>query len=184
MGLTLEPKSYPHFILVLLWYITLGNERGAEHPLCDKLQAILPIPFLVVWILDSFIYKVSTFLAGFISLPIRLMLAGGTLIIAIQLLRLSHQAIFNEAHDPPSVVESGVYLFMRHPMYTGTLLIYLGFILSTLSLFSLVYWIGVFMACDHFATYEENDLIRIFGEEYVEYQKRVPKWIPKISLKE
>jgi len=30
------------------------------------------------------------------------------------------------------------------------------------------------------ATYEEKDLIRILGEEYTAYQKRVPKWFPGI----
>ena len=161
----------------------MGNEIGAEHPLSDKLQAILPIPFLVVWALDSFVYKVSTFLMGFISLQIRLLLACATFIIAFQLLRLSHKAIFDDAHDQPGVIDSRVYRLVRHPMYAGTLLIYLGFVLSTLSLFSLVYWVGVFLVYDYFATYEENDLIRIFSEEYIEYQKRVPKWIPKISSK-
>jgi len=67
-------------------------------------------------------------------------------------------------------------------MYAGSILGYLGFALSTLSLFSLVYWVGVFLVYDYFATYEENDLIRIFGEDYLEYKKRVPKWIPKIQL--
>jgi protein-S-isoprenylcysteine O-methyltransferase Ste14 len=33
---------------------------------------------------------------------------------------------------------------------------------------------------DKMATYEEKDLIRILGKEYIAYQKRVPKWCPKL----
>jgi protein-S-isoprenylcysteine O-methyltransferase Ste14 len=29
-------------------------------------------------------------------------------------------------------------------------------------------------------TYEEKSLIQILGEEYIAYQKRVPKWFPKL----
>jgi len=30
------------------------------------------------------------------------------------------------------------------------------------------------------ASYEEKDLEKIFGNEYLEYKKNVPKWIPKL----
>jgi protein-S-isoprenylcysteine O-methyltransferase Ste14 len=33
---------------------------------------------------------------------------------------------------------------------------------------------------DRMATYEERDLIRILGEQYLNYQKRVPKWFIRI----
>jgi len=30
------------------------------------------------------------------------------------------------------------------------------------------------------ANYEKNTLIQIFGKVYLEYKKKVPKWIPKL----
>jgi protein-S-isoprenylcysteine O-methyltransferase Ste14 len=30
------------------------------------------------------------------------------------------------------------------------------------------------------ATYEEKNLVKLLGEQYVSYQKRVSKWIPKL----
>jgi len=90
----------------------------------------------------------------------------------------SHEAVFGETVGQPELIDSGVYSWVRHPMYLGTLIFCLGFFFSSLSLLSLGVWIGFFILYDKMATYEEKDLIRILGEEYIAYQKRVPKWVP------
>jgi len=64
-------------------------------------------------------------------------------------------------------------------MYLGTLLILLGFTISTLSILSFIVWGAFFIFLDRMATYEEEDLIRILGEQYLEYRNRVAKWIPR-----
>jgi protein-S-isoprenylcysteine O-methyltransferase Ste14 len=33
-----------------------------------------------------------------------------------------------------------------------------------------------FIACDWMASYEEKDLVRVLGDKYVDYQKKVSKW--------
>jgi protein-S-isoprenylcysteine O-methyltransferase Ste14 len=76
------------------------------------------------------------------------------------------------------VIDSGVYGWVRHPMYLGGLLVFLGFAIATLSLLSLAVWIAFFVFLDRMATYEEKDLTRMLGQQYVEYQRRVHKWIP------
>jgi protein-S-isoprenylcysteine O-methyltransferase Ste14 len=65
-------------------------------------------------------------------------------------------------------------------MYLGSLLVLLGFFFATLSLLSLLVWIGLFVFFDRMATYEERDLYRILGEQYFNYQRQVPKWLPHI----
>jgi protein-S-isoprenylcysteine O-methyltransferase Ste14 len=65
-------------------------------------------------------------------------------------------------------------------MYLGVLMFCLGFFFASPSLLSLGVWIGFFIVYDKMATYEEKDLVRILGEEYIAYQKRVPKWFPRI----
>jgi protein-S-isoprenylcysteine O-methyltransferase Ste14 len=32
------------------------------------------------------------------------------------------------------------------------------------------------------AAYEEKDLVKILGEEYISYQNRVSRWFPKIRI--
>ena len=68
---------------------------------------------------------------------------------------------------------------VKHPMYLGILLIYLGILAYTLSLALLAMWLGIFAVFNRFAAYEEEDLVRVFGESYKEYMGRVPRWLPR-----
>jgi len=65
-------------------------------------------------------------------------------------------------------------------MYLGVLLIYVGFILTTLSLLASGTWLGILYLYDKMATCEVEDLVPMFGEEYGKYQRRVPKWFPRL----
>jgi protein-S-isoprenylcysteine O-methyltransferase Ste14 len=159
-----------------------SEELGAELPYAHLLHAVMPILFSVIWGLDSFVYEFSTVLAAFIPLLVRLGLAGVSLGMAFLLMWLSHKTLFHEIRDPPKVLDTGVFAFVRHPMYVGVLLIYVGFIFSTLSLISSAVFVGVFFVYDRMATYEEKDLMRMFGEAYSDYQRRVPKWFPRVKL--
>ena len=63
-------------------------------------------------------------------------------------------------------------------MYFSSLVFYIGLIISTLSLGSLVLWLGIFIFHNYIAAFEENKLEETFGEEYIAYKKKVPKWVP------
>ncbi len=156
---------------------------GSEHPLCDSVQLVMLLLFFVAWGIDSlghFMFGVSTVLVEFTSFPLLLVPAILSLISGVYLALKSHAAVFGETHDKPQLVDSGVYSLVRHPMYLGILLLCLGFFLAIPSLISLAVWIAFFLFYDKMATHEENDLIRIFGADYIAYQKRVPKWFPGV----
>jgi len=78
------------------------------------------------------------------------------------------------------LIKTGLFGHMRHPLYVGILIVYLGFILFSFSLISFIGWIIVFVLYNIIATFEEKDLEKLFKDEYLEYKKNVPKWIPKI----
>jgi len=65
-------------------------------------------------------------------------------------------------------------------MYLGVLLIMMGLFFWSLSMLSIGIWAGFFIFYDRMASYEEENLIRIFGEDYTEYQRRVGKWFPRL----
>jgi len=162
--------------------ISRGREDlGVEFPHAHLLHVAMPILFSVIWGLDSFVFKFSTVLEAVIPLPVRLGLAGVSVGLAFLLIWLSHEMLFHEIRDPPKVLDIGVFAFVRHPMYLGVLLIYVGFIFSTLSLISLVTWVSFLFVYDRMATYEEKDLTRMFGDAYSNYQRRVPKWFPLVK---
>jgi protein-S-isoprenylcysteine O-methyltransferase Ste14 len=74
----------------------------------------------------------------------------------------------------------GLHKYMRHPLYSGTLLFFIGICMAVpfyknwyLLLLMIVYlFIGMWL--------EERKLIRVFGDEYKEYCKRVKRLIPGV----
>lgn len=151
---------------------------GSEHPCCDSIQLAMLILYFAVWIIDSlsyFIFRISTVLIEITSFPLLLLPTVLALSLGIYLTWSSHEAVFGRTRTP-GLINSGVYSWVRHPMYLGILITCLGFFFIMPSLLSLGVWVAFFIFYDKMATYEERDLIRTIGEEYVDYQKRVSKW--------
>jgi protein-S-isoprenylcysteine O-methyltransferase Ste14 len=154
---------------------------GEEMPYSHHLQIISAVVFLLVWSLDSFIFKFSVWLASFVPWVFRLITALCVIILGIILVRLAEKALFHEELESPTVIDTGILGHVQHPLYLGVLIIYLGFIIGTFSIASIVIFIFIALIYNKLATYEEKDLERIFGEKYLEYKNRVPKWIPRLS---
>ena len=155
---------------------------GSEHPLCDRVQLLMVLLFFVVWSIDS----LSFFMSGYSTVILEVFafpaLLAGTipfLCLSVYLVSKSHKAVVEQAQDSPQLVDSGVYAWVRHPMYLGSLFFCLSFLFISVSLVSIGIWIIFFIFYDRMATYEEESLIKILGNRYTAYQKRVCKWLPK-----
>ncbi len=155
---------------------------GSEHPLCDSIQLIMLISYFSTLGLDSlgrFVFGVSTVIVEFASFPLLLFPAFLLCSFGIYLALKSHEAVLGEMVGQPKLIDSGIYSLVRHPMYLGTLMFCLGFLFIIPSLPSFGVWTAFFIFYDKMATNEEKDLIHILGIEYINYQKRVPKWLPR-----
>jgi protein-S-isoprenylcysteine O-methyltransferase Ste14 len=158
------------------------KEKNGEHPLGDAAQLILFGLFLLIWILDSFILQRSTFLAETIPLVLRLIILGLALLAAAYLFKSGHVVVSGEQR-PTTVVSSGAFRYVRHPLYLGSILVYLGLTVSTASLYCLALMGGIVFFYNYIAGYEEKLLEVKMGEAYVAYQKRTAKWIPHFGKK-
>ncbi|MDP2815153.1 MAG: isoprenylcysteine carboxylmethyltransferase family protein, partial [Rectinemataceae bacterium] len=145
------------------------KEKNGEHPFGDAGQLILLGVFLIVWIGDSFFLHKSTFLSDYVPLYIRLVILGLTLAAAMYLFRSGHVVVSHEQR-PNSVVATGSFLYVRHPLYLASILTYLGLTVSTASLFSLALLAGIFVFYNYIASYEEELLETKFGDEYRKYK--------------
>ena len=154
------------------------EDLAQEHPLGDSGQIVALIIFLIIWSLDSFVFRFSTQLASYVPLYIRLILAALFFIVAGYLIRSGHVVVFKEVRDPPRVIDTGVFSYMRHPLYLSALLLYLGFVLTTLSLISMALLVEIFVFYDYIAAFEEKQLEEKFGQAYKDYMGKTPKWIP------
>jgi protein-S-isoprenylcysteine O-methyltransferase Ste14 len=80
---------------------------------------------------------------------------------------------------PKHLVVTGLYRYVRNPMYVGVLLFLLGESLFFGSWGFLAYTLG-WLAFVHVTVivYEEPNLHRKFGESYDHYRSAVRRWIP------
>jgi protein-S-isoprenylcysteine O-methyltransferase Ste14 len=87
--------------------------------------------------------------------------------------------------DPPKkVVQRGLYKYTRNPMYISILLVLLGESLVFQSRFLLEYAVIVAAIVHLFVYfYEEPTLTKRMGASYAEYQKEVPRWIPRLRVR-
>jgi protein-S-isoprenylcysteine O-methyltransferase Ste14 len=122
-----------------------------------------------------------------VSLPWQLRLLGVFLSFGgILMLVLTHRTLsihwsttlqFKEGH---SLITTGPYSLIRHPMYTSLYIIFIGLAIvsSFWPLWILVLLMTVFFV--RIARIEEDMMIDEFGDEYVSYIERTGSYLPRL----
>jgi protein-S-isoprenylcysteine O-methyltransferase Ste14 len=157
-----------------------SDEHHGEHPFGHAGQLISLGVFLVVWGGDSFFLRKTTFLSDAVPLVVRLLLLTLVLGTSIYLVKSGH-VVISHPERPTAVVTTGAFRYVRHPIYLGTLLFYLGLSLATASLLSLAVTVPIFCFYNYIASYEEHLLQARFGDEYRRYKRRTGKWAPRLA---
>lgn len=140
-----------------------------------RYRGFLPVPFLLVPLLVPGKQTAEGWLIG------------AMFIVAGEALRIAGVAAAGtvtrrRSRDVQRLVTYGVFTYIRNPLYVGNLLIWLGFVIG-----SGVMWflpIAILLFAVEYALivrYEEGVLESIFGNEYVAYKLRTPRWLPRFS---
>lgn len=84
---------------------------------------------------------------------------------------------------PPRFAKTGIYYYIRHPMYLGGSLFYIGYNLAWGAIYALYFIVPLFIAFVCFRGYLEERYVLEpkFGEEYREYQRRTGMFLPFIG---
>jgi protein-S-isoprenylcysteine O-methyltransferase Ste14 len=170
--------------------IFLGLCRRAEDKAAQKLDRA-SLRFLWVTIAVSVIIGVAAGVkrVGYVdNVGARLSVIGIAILVTGLLIRWA--AIFTlrryftsnvaiiEGHR---IIDRGMYRYVRHPAYAGSLLSFIGLGLSFSSWISpIIMVIPIFMAFHYRIRVEEDALTRAFGDDYREYMKRTKRLIPGI----
>ena len=84
-----------------------------------------------------------------------------------------------------SLITDGIYSYVRHPRYAAVVfLIYPAFALVAHSLLCLISILAAYVILRLLAILEERKLIQTFGQDYKDYMKETPGFIPKIRRRQ
>ncbi|MBY9015295.1 MAG: isoprenylcysteine carboxylmethyltransferase family protein [Candidatus Lokiarchaeota archaeon] len=86
-----------------------------------------------------------------------------------------------ETHRTEKIVTTKIYSLIRHPQYFGGLMAHIGISFLLSSLLSLIFTPLVILLNFLVAWKEEKELIKEFGENYKNYKKKVPMFVPKFK---
>ncbi len=143
-----------HLLLVgfLLEGITLGIQKWISYPfsVTVKMQVLMTVPCIAICLFGVIWFNRSLNL------------------IAVHLL-----------HGKEELITHGPFSYVRHPLY-ATLMITMPplVIIWRSDLIFIAPWILIVIASHYIVRIEERGLIKVFGDEYVRYQRNVPALLP------
>jgi methanethiol S-methyltransferase len=80
------------------------------------------------------------------------------------------------------LVTSGIYRYIRHPQYTGFMLITLGMLLDWATLPMLIMWPVMAVLYYRLAKKEEGYMLEQFGNQYMEYSQTSGMFLPSLRV--
>jgi len=156
------------------------DERTGEHKWGDAGQLFFACLFVLVWVADTFFLKYTTFLNQYLPLAVRVVLGGVVLLLSGLLARTGLDIIFGGEGNNTGVIRKGVFNHVRHPIYLGEILLYLGLLMLSISLAAACVWVCAIGFLHYISRYEEGLLLVRFGTDYEQYMREVPMWIPRL----
>lgn len=130
-------------------------------------------------ILFLILFFLSNLLVLFTSIPLVLIFLGGLAVGVLGLLSIG-RASYSPLPKPTkgnTLSRRGIYKYIRHPMYTGLLLVGLAFVLSRPTVLVLLLYAAFVLVSNLKADLEERLLERLHPA-YAAYSMEVSKFIP------
>tara|TARA_Y100000310_G_scaffold78602_1_gene75258 strand:+ start:1279 stop:1794 length:516 start_codon:yes stop_codon:yes gene_type:complete len=170
-------ENLTYFLIALVIMIIFFLIDGISHQKFKKTAnlwfhiigiSLVSISFISLIILE---YKISLLIIPGILF----------LLIGIILVYLSYVNIKQDFLKATKVTSTGIYSKVRHPMYLGIILLFIGISLITSSILVSIYSLVGIILIIWQAFYEEKYLEKRFGKDFLNYKKQVPMLLPKIK---
>jgi protein-S-isoprenylcysteine O-methyltransferase Ste14 len=120
------------------------------------------IPFYIVY--HYYVFPASKFIIGF-----------GMLLVIFGWYQI-YQA-------KGKLVKTGLYKYIRNPQYLGFLLITGGLNIQWLTIITTALWPVLAFLYYRLSKIEEKDSEAKYGEEFLEYKRKTPRFIPRLKRK-
>lgn len=161
-------------IILFSWFVSLREKRYHGIPRFFAFEGLLLLGLLQwpVWFKDPLVLRqIFSWL---------FLLASVYYVIAAIILYHKHTSHGPNFENSTRLVTTGLYHYVRHPMYGSLLFLGWGMLLKSLTWQSIVLLgiitIALFITCK----VEEKEMIKKFGGEYKDYMLKTKMWIPRV----
>lgn len=141
----------------------------------DKVISVYMLIGVVVQFIMLFIYGVWANLdiilyLGFVSLGF-----SAVLFLSSNILKKEGGMEEGKGFVTTKLVSTGIYGVIRHPIYLSLAYVFIGFALISQHPLSLFFGFTMALCCYYFMIEEEKLTYEKFGEEYLQYMKKIPR---------
>jgi protein-S-isoprenylcysteine O-methyltransferase Ste14 len=161
-------------IILFSWFVSIREKRYHGIPRFFVFEGLLLL-FLIqakFWFRDPWsIQHIISWILLIASIPYAL---------AAFILFNRHGKHGKNFENTTQLVTTGLYHYIRHPMYASLLFLGWGMFLKDISLIPVIIIIVITLALFLTCKVEEGEMKKKFGEEYRNYMKVTKMWIPYI----
>jgi len=144
---------------------------------------LLPPTYLYIYTAGAIVLHFLFPVAKIIPTPqnyfgVLLMIVGIVLNIWADSLFKKNETTVKPLEKPSSLITEGPFTLSRHPMYVGFVLFLLGLAILLGSVVAFIAPVVMFITLETvFISREEENLLESFGKEYLDYKKKVRRWL-------
>ncbi|MCS7245512.1 MAG: isoprenylcysteine carboxylmethyltransferase family protein [candidate division WOR-3 bacterium] len=137
----------------------------------------IPITSLSISILLTYVLKNSLKFNFDKNIGIFFTVLGAILIILGLFTLLINKTTIIPGNKPKKLVKSGIFMFIRNPIYLGDIFLIIGISMYLKTLIGFLFAILFFFIVDKFVIPIEEKVLEIsFKDEYIQYKSKVKRW--------
>ncbi|MCL1856752.1 MAG: isoprenylcysteine carboxylmethyltransferase family protein [Kiritimatiellaeota bacterium] len=131
--------------------------------------------FVLAWLFTKPVIQISVHVADVLE-------SFGTLFLVTGVIGRFYSSLTIASHKNSQLVTTEMYSVVRHPLYFFSFFIVIGIGMLSGRLELFLYITAFYLACFYpMLLNEERHLVKMFGEAYDAYAKKVPRLIPNFS---
>ncbi len=173
--------------IILLYKAATGARRTRTllTPIGVTIFGVFTTLFVLAALLVDRLFELPGLLPEGVRLPVSMpLIAVGVAVTAWSVFHFLRVKGTPVPFNPPStVVQTGPYRYARTPMVTGVFLLLfgIGFAVDSVSLVCFFTPLYVLINAWELRQIEEPELVKRLGQEYIEYRRRTPMFLPGLS---
>ncbi|HEX8060174.1 MAG TPA: isoprenylcysteine carboxylmethyltransferase family protein [Cyclobacteriaceae bacterium] len=185
----------PYFVLVAGWVVyfalhSLLATDSVKSKFPPRLFRIFYVLFAIAGLLGMMFYSTSIHSLNFFvsqgpSHWVSFILTVfGVMVIQTSFRQFSLKGFLGLKTEARELQTNGILSHIRHPIQAGIILIVSGFFFFIPNLPTLISCVCILLYIPVGLYFEEKKLVAIYGDQYIEYRKKVPAIIPHRLLQE